>query len=439
MKPYLDEFVSLTNEIVFEELLQKQNEIFMLVGGQAVNASIHPINITSQDIDIITKPGISSDTVYKWLDQVELKILKEWKLWNESKPDSIQWRVNSLQMPYRFISPRVAKVTGAFSIDRWLHVHNLPNGTTIKTISLQVLDRRIMDISDWSDFEKMNVWWEDSILKWVPCPSYQIWVHRKRFHTKTEIVRGRRYFQVRIPRSLNLMEMLHKTKYLESYFPNTLRTKQLYAVPKIFNSMERIKLLESVSHFREIEKFQTTRWARKNEKLDELKEMYKARLLELDQDHLSLYKKIEDLETSLYKKMEEVEKQKREMDKVKCITAAVKETVIVDETPSIVEKMNSTPEPRQQYVQTFSETGLRIKKRERKKKETHEITAESFSSVERKRLNNRYNNNNYEEEYEDDDEMSDSMLIYLMISSAIIVYIVYYVMFGSSFIKFSFS
>jgi hypothetical protein len=423
MKFYLDEFISVTNEIVFQELLQAKNDFFMLVGGQAVNASIHPINITSNDIDVVIKPGISSDTVYKWLDDLELLILKEWKQWNDSKSNFFKWQVNtqSLQIPCRFMSPKTCITTPAsFNIDRWLHVHNLPNGVSIKTISLKVQDRRIMDISDWSSLlEKTNHWWEDSILKWVPCPSYQIWVQRKQFSPKTEIVRGRRYFQVRIPRIANLVEMLKRTKFLESYFPNTLHAKQLYSIPKIFNSMERIKMLESVAHFREMEKFQANQWNRKKEKMDELKEMYKNRLLELDQEHLLLYKKMEDWEKQ--KKMEDWEKQKKKVSPLEKI-----QNVEPPLTP--VEPPTSSP-PASPPVSPIT------RRREKKKRERDRPFI--ILDLERRKISKEKPLMDDEDD-EDDEEMSESLLAYLIVTSSIIVYVVYYIMFGSSFIKISF-
>lgn len=260
MQPWMfEEFVSIANEVIYQELLQKNNEHLLLIGGQAVSASVHPLPclVNTTDIDIVVNNAIAPVQLTFWLDELEKCILARWKEWCsiDGKLAYQSMDKDFISLPHRYINPRFRyrdhHPLPSIKLERWMHIHN-----GICTTSIKVANRRLLDISSYPMNDEIKNIWESSFLKWVPCPSLQIHHRRKCFSNKHSLLYGRIYTNVRIPNTSSLVHLLNKSITLEAYG----MSRRCFASSKVFASMERIRLLEMVHSLKSKERHLQEKW-----------------------------------------------------------------------------------------------------------------------------------------------------------------------------------
>lgn len=254
-----DEFISLANECIFKTFLEKHSNDLILIGGQAVFANIHPLPtlVQTTDIDVVVKNSVLPTTLNDWFDELEKNILKSWKEWT-STDGSVLYQSQDrdfIAMPHRYMYPRFQYkgFSTSIKLERWMHVHN-----GICTTSIKASNRRLLDVSLYPETWNNIDLWNSSFLKWMPCPSLRIYNVKKCFATKHTLDYGRLYTQVRIPNTRNLIQLLKKSTTLEAFGNDFSTKKRCFATSKVFQSMERIRLLEMVQQLKLRERFSST-------------------------------------------------------------------------------------------------------------------------------------------------------------------------------------
>jgi len=191
-------------------------------------------------------------------------------------------------------------------------------------------------------------------------------------------------------------------------------------------------MLESVSHFREVEKFQLIQWNQKNKSIVELKEMYRNRLLELDDLHLKHCNRVSELENQ----RKDFEKEKREWERKK--RTIENDSVNVNVNVSIP---TMSPSPTSLEISNITTTNLEKEKKKKKNKQKPipiPVQVPVPVQLKRKRLLKVHEDYDCINDLDVDLEIDEGELIYYIFSTAVIVFTVYYFMFDTSFIKFSF-